>query len=95
MDLEKFISGLFKSLNDKKVLFCVLRNHEGLPHRNFANDIDILIRPSDKHIVKKIFAGIEGVKVTGYIERPYIFSFFIYGLNWVNNKKKCNYGNRS
>ena len=63
-----------------------MRNHEGLPYRNFGNDIDILIRSSDKNVVKAIFADMKDVRITGYIERAYVFSFFVSGINWGKNK---------
>ncbi len=85
MNLEKFLTNYLNKLKDRKIPYCILRNYEGLPQKNFANDIDILIRPGDKFIAIKELLNIDDIKITECCKRANVTSLFIYGVNWGKN----------
>jgi len=86
MNLEQFLTILLSNLSDQKIPYCILRNYKGLPQYNPGNDIDFLIRFCDKESVIKTLQGIGNILLTGYAERPYVVSTFVYGVEWGENK---------
>lgn len=85
MNLEKFLTIYLNKLKDRKIPYCILRNYEGLPRYNLSNDIDILIRSTDKFVAIKELLSIGGIKITECCEREYVTSLFIFGITWGEN----------
>ena len=80
MIFEDFIRGYINKLNDNAIGYSLLRNYEKLPKENIGNDIDFLILSGDVGKVIKLLMEMEGVKITGYVERPYVVSIFVTGV---------------
>jgi len=85
MTLEKFLILFTTNLKNKNIQFCILRNYEGLPFKNNSNDIDFLLLPEDLSKALKILSNLDGIRVTGLIERPYVTSIFLNNVQWGNN----------
>jgi hypothetical protein len=58
-----------------------LRNYQGFPETNAGSDIDFLISPSDLPRAIRAIQGIEGIRIVGYIERPYVVMAFLEGIS--------------
>lgn len=82
MLLSEFLTLYVQGLNEANIKHCILRNYEGLPSRNYGNDIDFLVHPENADLAIEIMANIELVTITGFIRRPYVVSLFIYGVEW-------------
>jgi thymidylate kinase len=84
MTLHEFLRSFLSALSLHKVEYCILRNYEGLPYNNPANDIDFLIAEDSLNVIQDILVSLPNLKVTGYIERAYVASFFLHGICWGN-----------
>jgi thymidylate kinase len=87
MTLERFLEQLVCLFDRYSVSHCVLRNYKGLPYNNYGNDIDFLIGSTDTKVVRKILSELDGVTVTGYLERPYVISVYLHGIEWGEKRK--------
>ncbi len=76
-EIAVFLQGLFSTLNEKGVLYCVLRNYESLPY-DIGNDLDLFV--SNNQI--KDFESIlfDGAKKHGWLllKRPKRFGYQSY-----------------
>lgn len=81
MPFSDFLAALFLALKAEGVRFCVLRNYEGFPESNAGNDIDFLIFQSDLPRVIRAIQGIDGTRIVGYTERPYVVMVFLEGVS--------------
>jgi thymidylate kinase len=81
MSFSTFLAALLEALDREGVCSCVLRNYEGFPAQNIGNDLDFLIYPSDLPGAIRILRSIQGVRIVGYTERPYIASVFLEGIS--------------
>lgn len=79
--LGDFLGALFQALERAGVRYCVLRNYEGFPESNLGNDIDFLIDPSELHGAIRALQSIDGTRIVGYTERPYVVMIFVAGVS--------------
>lgn len=77
MTLKDFLDAFVAKLGADQVRQCILRNHEELPTANTGSDLDFLVRPADVPKVVMALLSIEGIRLTGYVERPYVVSIFV------------------
>lgn len=82
MKIDEFLMSFFGSMGIQEIKYCVLRNHENLPEWNDGKDIDILIDADKVNSVLNILRSMDGVMVTGVLQRAYVWSVFIYGVSW-------------
>lgn len=82
MKIDEFLMNFFGSMGIQKIKYCVLRNHESLPEWNDGKDIDILVDAEKVDSALGILRSIDGIRVTGVLRRAYVWSIFIYGVNW-------------
>jgi len=61
MSFELVIRSFFIKLQERGVHYCILRNYEKLPTRIESNDIDMLLREIDIHLVLSIFNDISKI----------------------------------
>lgn len=87
MLLERFLNQLVGGLDTRGVSHCILRNYEELPYQNVGSDIDLLIHSRDREKVKNLFHALKGPRITCYLERHYVISFYIHGIEWADGKK--------
>ncbi|HED39321.1 MAG TPA: hypothetical protein ENJ13_02700 [Chromatiales bacterium] len=81
MKFSDFIISLLKEFNSNDVTYCILRNYKSLPNVNDGNDIDFLVRQADLAKISEVLYALPGMVVTGYAKRPYVVSFFLFGIN--------------
>jgi len=81
MPFNDFLAALFQALEAEGVRFCVLRNYEGFPESNAGNDIDFLILQHDLPRVIRAIQGIDGTRIVGFTERPYVVMVFLEGIS--------------
>lgn len=82
MTLKDFITAFITKLNDKNIKHCILRNYAYLPDKNIGNDIDFLILPDQYEAVLKVIGEINGVDIVGILDRFYVSSVFVNGIEW-------------
>lgn len=82
MDLEAFLTQMFARLREAGVGYCVLRNHEELPQRNPAADVDLLVAAADRPAAIACVAGVAGTEVTGRVRRRQADHVFVAGVHW-------------
>ena len=87
ISLEAFLRRLTQAMRARCISYCIMRNHERLPEENVANDIDFLIRESDVPRVKDAVSAVDGVKVTGFLERPFALHFSFFGVQWGDERR--------
>jgi hypothetical protein len=87
MPFSEFIAVLLQALSHEGVRPCVLRNYQGFPARNIGNDIDLLIAPSDLPNAVRAIRSIEGIRIVGYAERPYVANVFLEGISRDTNSR--------
>lgn len=87
ISLSTFLTDLIQKMNDTGIESCILRNYAGLPHKNTGNDVDFLILNKDVTQAVSIINNMDSITITGYIQRPYVTSVFIYGINWGENNR--------
>ena len=90
LTLKEFLTTFIGKLNNAQIDHCVLRNYDELPDGNSGNDIDFLVNRCNVKNFIDILASIDGVAVTGSIDRFYVISVFVYGINnkenpWYND----------
>jgi hypothetical protein len=78
--LHEFLSTLFQALEREGLRPCILRNYEGFPDANIGSDIDLFIRPSDLPRAMCALGSLEGIRIVGYAERPYVANLFLEGV---------------
>lgn len=85
---QQAICELFNDLNTSKIAYLLIRNidNEISSNLNQGKDIDLLFKPSDKHLLKSFLASI------GYkqIRHPHWNSEYLYGVDkfqFYKNKK--------
>jgi len=80
MNLDVFLETFLIGLAHADIRYCVLRNHEELPHTCSSRDIDILLDPTRYNSVLEILNDIEGVEIA-YIHRRYSSAMvFLWGV---------------
>ena len=86
MNLEAFVTQMFRCLTDAGIDYCVLRNHEDLPYRNTAADLDLLVNGADLATALACVAGIDGAVVTGRVARAQATHLFVAGVHWDSSQ---------
>ena len=74
-----FLTALFQAFENEGLQPCILRNYEGFPVHNVGGDIDFLVRPSELPRAIRALRSIQGIRVVGYTERPYVASVYLAG----------------
>lgn len=82
LPLREFVTIFINKLNDAQIDHCVLRNYQELPDNNSGNDIDFLVDRNSVNKILNLIACIDGIVITGVIDRLYVISIFIYGIKW-------------
>lgn len=83
--VEKFLKGLFSSLNSGNTRYAVMRNYDSLPYTTGESDLDILLHPGDE---KKARAAIEeaiglaDAVLLGYACKRDFFTFSVLCCNY-------------
>jgi thymidylate kinase len=77
---ERFVTLLIGSLRSHGLRFCVLRNWEGLPHRNTGSDLDLLIDAQALARALTALRSLPAITITAVSRRPYVTSIFLHGV---------------
>lgn len=80
LSFGEFFAALIHSFENEGVRPCILRNYDGFPLSNSGNDIDFLISPRELPRAMRALRSIEGTRIVGYIERPYVVMVFLEGI---------------
>jgi hypothetical protein len=80
LSFVEFFAALIHSFENESVRPCILRNYDGFPLSNSGNDIDFLISPRELPRAMRALRSIEGTRIIGYIERPYVVMVFLEGV---------------
>jgi hypothetical protein len=81
MLLGDFLAAMFEAMVREGVCPCVLRNYEGFPTGSTTRDIDFLVSPSNLPNAMRALRSIEGIRIIGYSERPYVVMVFVEGID--------------
>ena len=81
MAFGDFLEALFPALEAERVRYCVLRNYERFPDINLGSDIDFLIDPCALPRAIRALRSIEGTRIVGFTERPYLAMVFLAGIS--------------
>lgn len=77
----ELLNALFNELNENKVDFLVLRNHEGLPESNNAKDVDILVSSNFSNVnitlIINRLTDLLGAKIIWVNELDYLSGFVL------------------
>jgi hypothetical protein len=84
---REFLASLFQSLAREGVRPCVLRNYEGFPDKNLANDIDFLIIPSHLPRAIRALKSIPHTRLVGFTERYHVAATFLEGVSPAPGKR--------
>jgi hypothetical protein len=83
LSFSAFLTALFQALENEGIRPCILRNYEGFPIENVGSDVDFLIRPSELPRAIRALRSIQGIRIVGYSERPYVASSYLAGTSAI------------
>jgi thymidylate kinase len=81
MPFRDFLAALFQALAQEGLRPCVLRNYEGFPDKNLANDIDFLIIPPHLPRAIRALKSIPDTRLVGFSERYHVAMTFLEGVS--------------